>query len=139
MGYSSLAEIKWERNREISVEKDKMSTKERRKYPRVETANSVSYVCIDEEGQQIEPGMGKTVNISRGGMLLETPKLIESEYILVATVDLEGKVIEIKGKVIHSTAVDSGWFRTGIQFLANNKQHGIVSVFVRGYHYRKEK
>ena len=102
-------------------------------------SNGVTYVCVDEEGYQIEQGMARTLNISQGGMLLETPRPIESNYILIVTIDLEGNVIEIRGKVIYSTGVASGWFHTGIRFLEPyDRQREVIVKFIRAYHYRKE-
>ena len=75
------------------VNSDNISIINKRKNPRVKTSNGVSYVCIDENGNEIEQGMGKTIDISLGGILLKTSVPIESKYILLATIDLKGNVI----------------------------------------------
>jgi c-di-GMP-binding flagellar brake protein YcgR len=109
----------------------------KRKNPRVKTANGVSYTCIDETGRGVEQGMGRTIDISLGGMLLETSTLIESMYIIIATIDLRGHVIEIKGKVAYSISIKSGQFLTGIQFLETpEKQIKIITEFIKAHHYR---
>ena len=84
-----------------------MTKEEKRKYPRVPTSNIVSYVCIDKDGNELDQGMGKTVNISQGGTLLETTRPIESDFILLMTIDLNEKVIQTKGEVVHTRSVDS--------------------------------
>lgn len=63
------------------VHSDNISIINKRKYPRVKTSNGVSYVCIDENGNGIDQGMGRTLDVSLGGMLLETSVPIESKYI----------------------------------------------------------
>ena len=117
---------------------DNISITNRRKNPRVKTSNGVSYICTDENGNEIEQGMGKTIDISLGGMLLETSVRIESKYILIATIDLEGNLIEIRGQVTYSRKTESREFLTGIQFLETpEKQIKIIAKFIRIHHYRQ--
>jgi hypothetical protein len=40
-------------------------TTDRRKYSRVDTNNLISYVCIDDCGNETTQGMGKAINISQ--------------------------------------------------------------------------
>ena len=70
-----------------------------RKYPRVNTINLISHVTIDETGRWIFQGMSRALDISRAGMLLETPYPIESGRLSMMTVDKENNLIEIKGKL----------------------------------------
>jgi hypothetical protein len=115
-----------------------MSQEERRKYPRVPTSNIVSYVCIDKDGNELDQGMGKTVNISQRGTLLETIRPIESEYILLMTIDLNDKVIQAKGEVVHTRSVASGKYLTGIHFQGNREEViQVVKSFILDYHKQK--
>jgi len=110
----------------------------KRKNPRVKTSNGVSYICIDENGNEIEQGMGRAIDISLGGMLLETSVPIESKYILIATIDLEDNLIEIRGKVAYSRKIESGEFLTGIQFLETpERQIKIIAEFIKVHNYRQ--
>jgi hypothetical protein len=43
-----------------------MSIKEKRKHPRVKIENLVTYVCIDDRGNEIEEGIGQIKNESGG-------------------------------------------------------------------------
>ena len=122
----------------LSAERIYMSKEEKRKYPRVPTSNIVSYVCIDEKGNELDQGMGKTVNISQGGTLLETTRPIESDFILLMTIGLNDKVIQTKGEVVHTRAVDSGKYYTGIRFQGDReKVIQIVKSFIIDYHKQK--
>lgn len=107
-----------------------MTIKERRKHPRVETNNLVSYICIDDRGNKTKKGRGKAINISRGGILVETHDSFEWQDILKLSIDIENErhLISIKGKVIYCNADGFGKFRTGIQFLETNEK--IVSFVI---------
>ena len=120
------------------VNSDNISIINKRKNPRVKTSNGVSYVCIDENGNEIEQGMGKTINISLGGILLETSVRIESKYVLLATIDLKDNLIEIRGKVAYSRKIESGEFLNGIQFLETpERQVKIIAEFIKVHRYRQ--
>jgi len=95
---------------------------ERRKHPRVETDNRVSYVCMDDNGNPIKEGIGRAVNISEGGILIETHHEFEWQNILLLGIDIENKLNRIKGRVVYCNADDSGVFRTGIEFLEVNER-----------------
>jgi hypothetical protein len=45
--------------------------KEKRKHPRVKTKNLVTYVCIDDGGNEIEEGIGQIMNVSLGGLMIK--------------------------------------------------------------------
>jgi len=49
-----------------------MSDSERRRYIRPESLNLLDYIVVDEQGVQSEYSMGRTLNISIGGILMET-------------------------------------------------------------------
>ena len=66
-----------------------MPETDKRKHARIEALNVISYICTDEDDNQLGEGVGETMNISQGGILLKTPLPIESEYILLTTIDLE--------------------------------------------------
>ena len=94
-----------------------MSIEEKRKHPRVKTENLISYFCLDDRGNEIEEGIGKTINVSLGGILIEMNKPIGTQDILLMTIDIDDEIVNMKGKVVYSRAEDSGMFQTGIQFL----------------------
>ncbi|UCD33142.1 MAG: PilZ domain-containing protein [Desulfobacterales bacterium] len=102
---------------EVKVETTK------RKHPRTKTKNLLSYVGIDDRGNEKEHGMGKALDISVGGILIETRNLIASkDIVLTATFEAKDKTSKIAGKVVYRWAEDSGVFRTGIQFIEDNEE-----------------
>ncbi len=105
-----------------------MTFVEKRKHPRVDINNLVSYRCEDDSGNQVKEGRGKSINISQGGILIETHDPFEWQDILLLFIDIENESVSIKGKVIYCNAANFGKFRTGIQFLETNEK--IVSFVI---------
>jgi len=100
-----------------------LTVSDKRKNPRTKTKNLLSYVGIDDRGNQKEQGMGKALDISLGGILLETRNLIASKDILLtAAFETKDKITNVAGKVVYRWAEDSGVFRTGIQFIEDNEE-----------------
>ena len=95
---------------------------EQRQYPRVETCNLISYLLIKANGEITEQGMGRALNVSQGGILLETNMLILSEHISLMSVDLDNNLIEIKGKVVYSKDNGFGWIHNGVRFLGEHDE-----------------
>jgi len=114
--------------------------KEKRVDARVSTINLVSYICLDKDGNELKKGMGKTLNISKGGVLLETHIPIKSEYIMLMAIDLENNLLEVKGKVAYSKPGKNDMFESGISFLGPySEQRKIISAFIKMYFSRKNK
>jgi c-di-GMP-binding flagellar brake protein YcgR len=109
-----------------------MPESERRKYPRIKTHNAISYICTDEDDNQLGEGMGEAIDISQGGILLKTPLPIESDYVFLTSIDTENNMIEIKGKVAHYRSTESGEFLTGIRFLGTHEEKiQVVKILVK--------
>jgi c-di-GMP-binding flagellar brake protein YcgR len=94
-----------------------MTTNERRYHPRISALNLISYNCLDETEQIVGQGMGRTLNISEGGILLETHIPIDSQNAVALAIGLEDELINIKGTVIFSTPGKDEKFEAGIEFL----------------------
>ena len=93
-----------------------MTTNERRYHPRISALNLISYNCIDETEQIVAQGMGRTLNISEGGILLETHIPIDPQNAIALAIGLEDELIDIKGKVVFSMAGKDEKFEAGIEF-----------------------
>ena len=106
-----------------------MTFVEKRKHPRVDINNLVSYRCIDDSENRTKEGRGKSVNISQGGILIETHDPFEWQDVLRLFIDIEDESVSIKGKVIYCNAANFGKFRTGIQFIETNEK--IVSFVIK--------
>lgn len=105
--------------------------KEQRQHVRVETLNLLSYICLDAEGNEIDQGMGRTLNIGEGGLLMETLMPVNSDFILLMAVGLKEDIIEIKGRVAfcrEGREGREGKWETGIAFLDRSEQARLVLV-----------
>jgi hypothetical protein len=88
---------------------------ERREYFRIHSLN-LSYICLDEKSTIVKQGMGRTLNLSPKGVLLETSFNIDKRFIIVLSIGLEEDIVEIKGRVIYSNQSSDTLFETGITF-----------------------
>jgi Tfp pilus assembly protein PilZ len=77
---------------------------------------------MDDSGNLKKEGRGKSVNISKGGILIETHTPFEWQDVLLLSIDIEDEPVSTKGKVVYSNAAKFGRFRTGIQFIETNEK-----------------
>ena len=110
----------------------------RRKHTRTKTRNLISYISVDEGGKLISQGLSKAIDISRGGILLETPHPIESGLILLMAVDLDNKFVEIKGELVYCKKTATGMYQSGIKFVGSIEQVTNFAVkLIKEYNHRK--
>ena len=95
---------------------------ERRRHPRFESLNLLSYVCLDGNNHAVDQGMGRTLNVSKGGILLETYNPVDPEHTMVLTIGLKDNMVHINGKVIYSRTDEDGKFESGVQFIEMDKE-----------------
>ena len=93
-----------------------MAIEDKRKGPRIQSTNLISYVSCDENDQAIRQGMGRTLNVSEGGILLETHVPIDQHHVVALTIALEDELMEFRGRIAHSTKLKDGGFASGIHF-----------------------
>jgi Tfp pilus assembly protein PilZ len=94
-----------------------MTYSEQRKFSRSDTLNFLAYSCMNEkDGSNTQQGIGRTLNISEGGVLLETDTPLESAQTIFLTIALKEKVIDVKGKVLWCKKSAGGNFMSGIEF-----------------------
>jgi len=113
--------------------------REKRRCPRILFENRVGYILYNQSRKKVDHGSGRTLNLSQTGVLLETEKILEGAFIILVTMDLEGKKIKVKGKVVTSRYCnDSGCFLTGVEFIGpKDEQLEAIKVFVKVHLHRK--
>ena len=89
---------------------------EHRKHKRIYSTNLLNYVCLDEAGDAFAQGMGRTLNVSESGILLETHAPMDPSTTVSLTIGMEEQIIDIRGVAIYSTKNDTGSYETGIEF-----------------------
>lgn len=72
---------------------------------------------MDETDQVVAQGMGRTLNVSEGGILLETHIQFDTKHTVSLAIGLQDELIDILGKVVTSMAGKDENFESGIQFL----------------------
>ncbi len=89
---------------------------EKRKHSRIGSMNLLNYIYLDEGEEETVQGMGRTLNVSESGMLLETHTSIRSGNVISLTVGLEEEMVDIKGRIIYSKQNQNGMYESGIEF-----------------------
>ena len=94
-----------------------MGINERRHHPRIKALNLISYNCIDAAKNVVAQGMGRTLNVSEDGILLETHVSIDPEYTIELAIGLEDDLINIRGSIIYTNPGINDKYQAGIEFL----------------------
>jgi hypothetical protein len=85
----------------------------------------------------ISNGMGVALDVSQGGMSLETPYFIETGLIVLATTDRENHLFKVKGKLLHSTKASNGLYHSGIKFIDIDwKVKAFIRKMIKEYNYQ---
>lgn len=92
-----------------------MDNTDQRAHERVGSLN-LSYVYVDEHGTPVREGMGRSLNVSESGMLLETTFYIAPDNFLLLNVAVEEKLLDIKGRVVHCRKNSAGRYQAGVEF-----------------------
>ena len=90
---------------------------EKRKHSRVESIYLLNYVNLDENNDELMQGMGRTINVSESGIMLETHIPFKENDTVDVVVGLKDDMVTIRGKVIFTRSTETGRFQSGIQFL----------------------
>jgi hypothetical protein len=117
-----------------------MKTDERRKQARLESLNLLSYVCFDEQGSAVHQGMGRTINVSTDGILLETHDPIEGGRTIELTIGLKDDLVDIRGEVVYSHVNQEKGVRTGIKFVhGDDRTLAVLKQFIKAFHGEKSR
>jgi len=115
-----------------------MTSENNRKHERIQSLN-LSYICLDENENIVKQGMGRTLNLSESGILLETYFPIEPKHTIQLTVSLEENLLDLKGKPVHVRSSGKGKYEIGIQFVELDQSTSkILKRFVSGGDVPKE-
>jgi hypothetical protein len=115
-----------------------MAEVNRRQHVRVKTNNLISHESIGKDGRVVSRSMGKALNVSRSGILLETSYRIVAEGISLMAVDLEENLIEMRGRPIYCRETYTGMYQTGISFIGTEEETAKFAVkLIKLFHHRK--
>ena len=93
-----------------------MTSAENRRHIRIDSLN-LSHITVTEEGSVVYQGMGRTLNVSESGILLETRYQMPLGDELVISIGFEDDLLELKGHAIFTKGTSPGMQETGIEFV----------------------
>lgn len=125
----------------MEINSKNINYKDLRRHPRIEAVNSVGYALFDDTGKRITTGKGQTLNLSQSGTLLKTRDPIQGVFVVLVTIDLEGKQVKVRGRVRHTKRDESsGSYLTGVEFIGpRDEQLQAIVSFVKAYQHKKNK
>lgn len=91
------------------------SPQDQRKHERTDSLN-LSFFCTDPNDNVMAQGMGRTLNISKTGILLETTFELPPGQQLDMEIALQDDLIDARGTVAHCTAKDDNMYHVGVEF-----------------------
>jgi hypothetical protein len=97
-------------------ERDLESVREKRSSRRIRSLNLTSYTPKKGEEQQYIVSIGRTLDVSEGGVKVETHRKLAKGTELEMDIAIEDEIITAKGEVVHTEELKNGLFGTGIQF-----------------------
>jgi len=112
-----------------------MTVKNKRGTQRIDSLNLISYVVFDEDDNAIRQGMGRTLNISKTGICLDTYKALSRRQKVSLTIGLKDDLVSIIGKVVHVRKRKNGRFDNGIDFVKVDQTHqSVLNDFLTTYY-----
>jgi hypothetical protein len=112
-----------------------MTNEEKRKHFRIDSLHLLNYVFSDASGGGSTQGMGRTLNVSESGILLETHTPIEINSVVSLTIGFEEDVVDIKGRVVYTKKNDKNMNESGIEFFdVDDSAQKILKAYITAFH-----
>ncbi len=93
-----------------------MTSVDNRRHIRIDSLN-LSHITVAEEGEIVYQGMGRTLNVSESGILLETKYQMPLGDELAISIGFEDDLLELKGHAVFTKETRPGMQETGIEFV----------------------
>jgi len=112
---------------------------DKRKHPRVNIRVLASFDCYNEDGELFYQKLGVILDVSLGGILIETDDTIEANYVEIVFVNYENKLMSIVGSIVNSRKSENGKAKTGLCFHgADSENVKIATNLIRTHYYGKK-
>ncbi len=108
-------------------------TTEKRRHIRFDAVNpsQVNIYSDEDSNVTVQEGQGKTLNMSKGGVLLETPFPIALGQKLSLIININTESVYLSGKVAHTRCEATNCYKTGIQFTSiDDKGRQILDKYI---------
>jgi len=97
-----------------------MNLKERRKFQRFAVNNLHSNITLTKDDNQSVSNIDcRVVNVSLGGLQIETQYPIRSEHVNLGVIDSSKNRLEIKGRVVYCEKISAKMFHVGVSFIGS--------------------
>jgi|AMWB02.1.fsa_nt_gi hypothetical protein len=93
-----------------------MTNQEKRKNSRTASLRLLNYVAYDKVEVETAQGMGRTLNVSESGIMLETHHPLNVDQVVSLKIGFEEKVVDVRGRVIYTRQNSEGMYQSGIEF-----------------------
>ncbi len=90
---------------------------ELREWSRFELSKLTSYNCLNENNEAFHQGLGRTLDMSKDGICLETNSPIDTQYRINMTMFIGDEMVDIDGKVVYCGVGKDNMFKSGIEFI----------------------
>ena len=113
---------------------------DKRKYPRINIWVPASLECYDDNGELFNRKLGVILDISLGGMLIETDDIIKANYVEIVFVNFKHKLMSIVASIVHSRKSGNGKAKTGLCFHgAESENIKIATNLIRTHYFGNKK
>ena len=107
---------------------------ERRKNDRLESLHLLDFVVVDEFGQHGDYTMGRTLNVSRGGILMESHLEMKEGQQVVISMELQDTLLHVMGKIVDASFANPR-YRYGIEFYeVPEADQRVLDSYVDAFH-----
>ena len=103
-------------------ERELESVREKRTSPRIRTLNLTSYTPKKGDEQRYIVSIGRTLDVSEGGVKVETHRKLADGTELDMDIAIEDKIISARGEVVHTEELKKGLYGTGIRFTSISEE-----------------
>jgi c-di-GMP-binding flagellar brake protein YcgR len=108
-----------------------MNDLSRRRFEREDTLNLIDYVVIGDSGEKTARRMGRTLNVSEEGLLLDTHTPLDEGDTILISAALDEDIIELKGKVVHIRTSRENSYHVGVEFMEiDSASHELLNRYI---------
>lgn len=107
---------------------------ERRKHDRMQSLNFLVFTGVDRENKEIAGEIGRTLNVSESGIMLETHVPLASHSSILLDIGLEEDIAAVKGIVVHCRDSGEKLFHAGVDFVDNDQDKiDVIKKYVAAF------
>jgi hypothetical protein len=105
-----------------------------RRSPRLDTFNLLHFQLLGPGVPYASRGMGRTLNASENGMLLEVYAPVQEGQEILVTVGLEEDLVDLRGRVAYAKPAEGTAHQAGIEFLdMDARGRDVLARYLRAF------